>query len=138
MIFIKEYTGVISSGFHHISIKVGNFDASVKFYTEILGLKKKISWGEGDNSGVMLEIGDGCCLEIFAGGSTTKKPEGAFTHLAFSTTDCDNSINRVRAAGMEITMEPTDVIIESTPETYARVAFFKGLDGENIEFFQSK
>jgi glyoxylase I family protein len=139
VIFIKGYNTVIGGGgFHHIAMKVGNFDASVKFYTEVLGFLKTISWGEGDSRAIMLDAGDGSCLELFAGGTTTQKPEGALLHLALRTDDCDNALNRVKAAGMEVTMEPTDVVINSTPKTPVRIAFFKGPDGEIIEFFQNK
>jgi glyoxylase I family protein len=139
VIYIKGTNKVIGGGgFHHIAMRVGNFDASVKFYTEILGFTKKISWDEGDKRGIMLDSGDGGCLEIFAGGSLEQKPAGFFIHLALRTDDCDAAINRVKAAGMEITMEPNNIIINSVPPTPARIAFFKGLDGEVIELFQNK
>jgi len=125
-------------GFHHVAMKVKDFDATVKFYTEVLGFKKSISWGEGDNRAIMLDAGNGNYLEIFAGGSDEKKPEGALLHLALSTDNCDEALERVRAAGMEITIEPNDVVINSNPPMPIRIAFFKGPDGEIIELFQIK
>lgn len=126
------------SGFHHVAMRVKDFDATVKFYTEILGFKKSISWGENDKRAIMLDTGDGNYLEVFAGGSGELKPEGAFIHLAFRTDNCDEAIEKARAAGMEITDEPKDVEIGSVPPTPVRIAFFKGPDGEVIEFFQNK
>lgn len=35
-------------GFHHISISVKDFDASVKFYTEVLGFRQTAVWGNDD------------------------------------------------------------------------------------------
>lgn len=131
-------TAIGGGGFHHVAIRVGDFDASVKFYKEILGFKETISWGEGDKSAIMLDTGDGNCFEIFAGGVKGQKPEGAFIHVALRTSDCDAAIEKVRSAGMEVTMEPTDVTIQSTPPTPVRIAFFKGPDGEMLEFFQNK
>lgn len=125
-------------GFHHVAIKVKDFEATVKFYTEILGFKETISWGEGDRRVVMLDAGDGSCLEVFAGGPVDAKPEGAFIHLALRTTCCRDVLEKVRAAGMEITVEPKDVILQSTPPTPATIAFFIGLDGEIIELFQNR
>lgn len=125
-------------GFHHVAIKVRDFDNSVRFYTEVLGCKKTISWGEGDSRAVMLDTGDGSCFEIFAGGPTEPKPEGAFLHVALRTKDCDAVIERVRSAGMQITIEPNDVTIGSIPPTPVRIAFFKGPDGEIVELFQNK
>ena len=81
--------------------------------------------------------GDGNYLEIFAGGGEPK-PEGAVLHFALRTTDCDTAIERAREAGAEVTVEPKDVDIPSTPEpTPVRIAFCKGPDGEVIEFFQN-
>ena len=125
-------------GFHHIALKVKDFDYTVKFYKEVLGFKSTISWGDGDTRAVMLDTGDGGCLEVFAGGTLENKPEGALIHVALRTTDCRGVLERVRAAGMEITVEPKDVNIPSTPPTPVTIAFFKGPDGEVIELFQNK
>jgi len=63
------YNGIISGGgFHHVAIRVADFDKSVGFYTNGLGFKKHISWGEGDDRKIMLDTGDGNFLEIYAGG----------------------------------------------------------------------
>lgn len=124
-------------GFHHVAMTVNNLDATVKFYTEVLGFKKTISWGEGDSRAVMLDSGDGGCLEVFAGGNGEQKPEGAFQHVALRTADCETVTQRVRAAGMEITVEPKEVVLQSNPPTPIKIAFFKGPDGEVVELFQN-
>ena len=103
-------------GFHHLAIRVQDFDATVKFYTEALGFTEKVAWGEGDKRAVMLDTGDGNYLEVFAGGSDAPKPEGAILHFALRTSDTDAAIERVRAAGAEVTVEPKNVDIPSRPE----------------------
>ena len=55
-------------GFHHVALKAKDFDASLKFYSQGLGFKMVLAWGEDDKRAVMLDTGDGSCLEIFAGG----------------------------------------------------------------------
>lgn len=125
-------------GIHHVAIRAGDFDASVRFYKELLGFKEAASWGSGDNRAIMLDTGDGNCLEIFAGGSREQKPEGAFLHIALRTGNCDTIIEGVRSAGLQITVEPKDVVLESSPPLPARIAFFKGPDGEVIELFQTE
>ena len=125
-------------GFHHIAMRTADFDATVRFYTEGLGFREKISWGEGDKRAVMLDTGDGNYLEVFAGGTDGPTPEGAIVHFALRTADCDAAIRRARSAGADITAEPKDVDIPSRPDpTPVRIAFCKGPNGETIEFFQS-
>ena len=123
-------------GFHHIALKAKDFDKSVEFYTKVLGFREKIRWGSGDKRAIMLDTGDGSCLEVFAGGADA--PAGMLLHFALRTSDCDAAVERVRAAGVEITMEPKSLDIPSDPITPVRIAFCKGPDGEQVEFFQSK
>lgn len=130
--------GEIVKGYHHTAITVKDFDRSLKFYREVLGLKEVLAWGENDRRAVMLDFGDGGCIEIFAGGTADPKPEGVFLHLALRTDNCDNAIAAVKAAGMEITSHPVDITIPSNPPKPIRIAFFKGPDGEILEFFQEK
>ena len=125
------------SGFHHVALRARDFDASVLFYTRGLGLAKRLAWGEGDGRAVMLDAGNGNCLEVFAGGAAGLKPEGALLHLAFKTSDCDGALAAARAAGAVVTQDPTTVTIPSSPPASVRIAFCKGPDGEVIEFFQS-
>ena len=126
-------------GFHHVAIRAYDFDASVRFYTEALGFTQKIAWGEGEKRAVMLDAGDGNYMEIFANGKHEPKPEGAIIHFALRTNNCDAAIERARAAGAQVTVEPKDVDIPSTPHrTPVRIAFCKGPDGEIIEFFQNE
>lgn len=123
-------------GFHHVAMRVMDFDKSLAFYTTGLGFVPRITWGEGDKRAAMLDTGDGGCLEVFAGGQGPK-PEGAVIHFALRTADCDKAAAAARAAGAEITVEPKNVTIASEPPTPARIAFCKGPDGEVIEFFQT-
>lgn len=129
-------------GFHHVAMKAKDWDASVKFYTEVLGFKEWIRWGkpasgsEGDSRAIMLDTGDGSHIEIFANG-TGQPVEGSYIHVAFNTTDCDGAIGRARAAGMKITMEPKSLTIDAKPAPVnVRIGFCLGPDGEVIEFFQ--
>jgi len=126
-------------GFHHIALRAKDFDATVRFYADGLGLTPAFTWGEWDGRAVMLHAGNGNFLEVFAGGTGESQPEGAYLHLAFVTEDCDAIYQRALAAGATSQMEPTSLTILSTPAPLpVRIAFCKGLDGEVIEFFQQK
>ncbi len=132
-------TGSAVKGYHHVALRAHDFEASVKFYREGLGLSEVLAWGESAGRAVMLDVGGGSRLEIFAGGSGSPPAEGAFLHVAFSTADCDAALARARNAGGRVTKEPTNVTIEGRPRpAVVRIAFCTGPDGEVIEFFQSR
>ncbi len=124
-------------GFHHVAIKVKNFDTSVSLYKNLLGCVEVAAWGEGNGRGIMLDTGDGACFEIFAGG-TGEQPANGFYHVALRTTRLDEVLASIRTAGLPVTMDATDIVIGSVPPIPARIAFFTGPDGESIELFQVK
>jgi glyoxylase I family protein len=124
-------------GFHHVALKVRDFDATLKFYVEGLGCTEALLWGEGDSRGALLDSGDGNYIEVFAGGSKEIKPDSAIIHFAFRSDNVDAAIEAARAAGAEITVEPKDGAFRTNPPVPIRIAFCKGPDGEVIEFFQT-
>ncbi len=125
------------SGFHHVAFRAPQFDATVAFYTQGLGCREALAWGEAPGRAVMLDVGDGAFLELFEGGADGAKPEGALLHFALKTDDCDASYQRALAAGATGTVAPQNVSVASTPRPFAvRLAFCTGLAGETIEFFQ--
>jgi catechol 2,3-dioxygenase-like lactoylglutathione lyase family enzyme len=128
-------------GFHHVAIKVANFDESVMFYTRVLGFTEFIRWGEGDNRAILLDCGDGNFFEVFAGGQPVPADAkvggaGPIIHVALRSDDVDGAVARARAGGAEITLEPKDVTIPSNPPTPVRIAFCRAPGGEVIEFFK--
>lgn len=124
-------------GYHHLALKARDFDKTVAFY-KALGFAEWIRWGEGDKRAIMLDTGDGSCLEVFAGG-TDLLPEGALLHFALNSDNCDAAIEVARKIGAPVTMEPKTLVIQSTPKPQTvRIAFCKGPDGVMVEFFQSR
>ena len=122
-------------GCHHIAIQTHDWDASEKFYIEVMGMEKTVEFIGGGRRIALLDIGDGSHLELF---EPTADLENAaandtLTHFALTTTDITAALERVRAAGMEITREATDVNLGGVNAT---IAFFTGPSGEVIEFFQ--
>lgn len=129
-------------GFHHLALHVRDFDASIKFYSEVLGFKVKITfphpWDKNIRKIAMIDTGDGNYLEIFSDAPDNLKSDGVFFHVAFRSNDVDAVIERVKKAGVEVKMEPSNVLLESDIPTVVRVAFIKGPDGEELEFCQNK
>lgn len=130
--------GSLICGIHHVALKcdgTAEFEKTLHFYQNVLGLEPVRSWGEGENAGAMLSTGDGL-LEIFASGK--KLPQGAIRHFALRTERVNDCVAAVRAAGYPITVEPKDIVIASNPPFPARIAFCTGPVGEQIEFFQER
>lgn len=125
-------------GIHHIALRCNGeaeFHKAISFYTELLGLPLVRNWDSNGVKGAMVDTGAGM-LEIFSNGHGGINE--VFPHLAFHTDDTDVCIAQVREAGYEITMEPTDIVIASTPPYPARIAFCRGPAGEEVEFFCEK
>ena len=130
--------GALISGIHHVALKcngTAEFEKTLDFYQNTLGLEPVRSWGEGENAGAMLSTGDGL-LEIFASGKPLH--QGTIRHFALRTERVDDCVAAVRKAGYAITVEPKDIVIASNPPFLARIAFCIGPVGEEIEFFQEK
>ena len=123
-------------GLHHISMKCKDpelFEKAVGFYTEVLGFHIARRWPEG----VMLEAGETgtpARIEIFCNGDGIREL-GAVRHFALATSRVDELAAKVEAAGYEVFIKPKDIVIPSTPEFHARMSFFYGPLGEQVELF---
>ncbi len=124
-------------GTHHIAVQTQDYDASVAFYTGVLGMDKAVEFSSGGRRVALLDIGDGSHLELFEpvpGTSPGGEAEGNVVfHFALATSDIGTALERVREAGMEITVELKTVDLGPLNVS---LAFFKGPSGEVVEFFQ--
>ncbi|NLT58733.1 MAG: VOC family protein [Clostridiales bacterium] len=129
------------TGTHHISLKPADrasFEETLHFYRDLLELELLHRWDRPDGSGfAMLSTGNSL-LEVVEGGAPDKAPVGSIDHFALSTTQVDVLVERVQAAGYDITLAPRDGALGTTPPTPIRIAFCRGPIGELIEFFHEK
>lgn len=131
-------------GFHHIALRARDFDRSLAFYTDGLGFRSALTWGEGETRAALLDMGDGNYLELFAARPGQIPDTGAagtgwpLLHLALRAEDVDGITERVRGMGATITVEPKSVDLGSPKSVPVRLSFFLGPDGEVIELFQSE
>lgn len=127
------------TGIHHIALRchgLEQYNRAVHFYCDLLGLKMYKQWGGGDACSCMLNTGAGC-MEIFSNGKEPMQ-QGMLLHVAFTTDNVDELIEKVRAEGYQVTVEPQDVNIP-TPEGFpVRIAFCIGAAGEEVEFFTER
>ena len=132
---MRGVNGTMITGIHHVSMNCGgaeDFERAKAFYCGVLGLLVRREWP----GGVMIEAGNGL-IELFSGGEAVRS-KGAIRHFALAADDVDRAVEAVRQAGCRIVMEPKDIVIESDPAYPARIAFFVGPLGEEIELFQER
>ncbi len=124
-------------GTHHIAVQTQDYAASIAFYTEVMGMTQTAEFSSGGRRICLLDIGDGSHLELFEplpGTSPSGDADGNVVfHFALATSDIEAGLERVRAAGMEITVELKTVDLGPLNVS---IAFFKGPGGEVVEFFQ--
>jgi glyoxylase I family protein len=130
------------SGFHHVCLKTRDWDRTLSFYRDTLGFREKIAWNlrATGRRAVMLDTGDGNYVEVFEDPGYAPAPNGAVIHFALRTDRLDEVAARVRAAGATITIEPKDVVLDTTNgagPVPIRIFFCEGPSGEVIEFFQN-
>ncbi len=122
----------------HVGIMVSNMDASIRFYTEVVGLrlKDRLTHTNGVIELAFLGLGaDGETeLELIQGYNDKLPAEGKVHHAAFASDDVEAEFRRLK--GME-GVRLIDADITTLPNGY-RYFFFYGPDGEWIEFFQRK
>jgi len=125
-------------GFHHVAIRTADWERSLRFWMAGLGFHVAVEWGEAPRRACMLDTGDGNYLEIFERDPLPDGPSetAAILHFCFRTDDVDSAVERARAAGAEITIEPKDIAVFGEPKIPVRLAFFKGPDGEVCELMQ--
>ena len=123
-------------GFHHIALKCKDIEKSLKMY-ESLGMREIVRWGEGDGLIVMLDVGDGGRIELFANGSDEYSVNGKWQHFALKVDDVDAVFATAREAGFDEHIAPKVVPLASSPEAISiNIAFVVGPDGEQVEFFK--
>ena len=127
-------------GAHHIAVQTRDWDASLTFYREVLGMQTVAEFGTPERKIVLLDMGDGSHMELFQPTAVSpvvedKSPNDPVTHFALATTDTRAAVEHIRQTGAEITVEPVDVDLGTIKAT---IAFFKGPSGEVIEFFETR
>ena len=88
---------------------------------------------------MLLDIGDGSKIELFAKGSDEYSTNGKLIHLAFAVENVQEAYRAAMAAGGVSIMEPCELPLQSTPKRITlQLAFVAGPDGEQIEFCKEK
>ena len=121
------------TGIHHVSMKCASPEELLPvkaFYCGLLGLEIVREWPEG----IMIETGRGQ-IEVFCNGQGVRET-GALRHFAFEVDDVDAVAEKLEAAGYRPFTGPKDICMASDPPFRARMVFFTGPLGEQVEFFR--
>ncbi|WP_420068144.1 lactoylglutathione lyase [Actinobacillus pleuropneumoniae] len=123
----------------HTMLRVGDLERSIKFYTEVLGMrllrtsenpqyKYSLAFvGYADESeSAVIELTYNWGVESYELGT-------AFGHIALGVDDIYTTIESLHAAGAKITREPGPVLGGTTV-----IAFAEDPDGYKIEFIENK
>lgn len=121
---------------HHVAIICSDYEASKKFYTEILGLEIMAEHYRAERQSYKLDLrlGDHYVIELFSFPNPpqrTSRPEAAgLRHLAFTVGNLDEVIQQLNENG--VTTEP----IRVDEYTGKRFTFFSDPDGLPLELYE--
>ncbi len=138
----KESVDMVK-GIHHVALRclnLDNYNQTLDFYVNVIGMNVKHSWGSGDFAATMLELNGGI-IEIFSTGKASNEI-GTINHFAFECDDVFESVKKVQEAGYQIIVPPTMVNLKlnkpSEMDFPLIYAYCVGPVGEIIEFYKEK
>ncbi|HGO5849663.1 TPA: lactoylglutathione lyase [Mannheimia haemolytica] len=123
----------------HTMLRVGDLESSIKFYTDVLGMRL-LRRSENEQYKYSLAFlgyadeSESAVIELTYNWGVDKYELGtAYGHIALGVDDIYKTIEDVRAAGGKITREPSPVLGGTTV-----IAFAEDPDGYKIEFIENK
>ena len=126
----------------HVALYTSDFDRSIDFYTNGLGMKLVRQWGTPERRTALYDFGNGTGLELFERSNVTKDiPDtactGAYWHYAIEVDDVEQAYQQALDHGATVRSEPYTCHNDAKPtDMDARIAFVFGPDHELIEFYR--
>lgn len=123
----------------HTMLRVGDLDASIAFYVEVLGMRllRKKDYAEGRFTLAFVgyqEETEGSVLELTHNWDTTSYDLGTgYGHIALEVDDVYAACERIRERGGKITREPGPMMHGTSI-----LAFVEDPDGYKIELLEPK
>ena len=119
-------------GLAHIGIRVRDMEASLKFYTELLGFELTDRQMLGTTELSFLKNGT-CLIELIHSATHDERVAGQIDHVALEVQNIDELVADLKAKGVSFLSDK----IADCPNLLdgVRNIFFCGPDSERIEFF---
>ena len=123
----------------HTMLRVGDIQRSVRFYTEVLGMKLLRTTDRPEQKYTLAFVGydtedKTAAIELTYNYGVDKYDlGGGFGHVAIEVPDVKNACEKVRTRGGKVTREPGPVKGGTTV-----IAFVEDPDGYKIEFIERK
>ncbi|MEH1881231.1 VOC family protein [Nostoc sp.] len=162
----KKIHRIEGPGLHHSALLSYDIDATIRFYEQGFGARKRYGWNSAQTilpTGQffdvirrvqLMDLGDGNYVEIVAGGTPASERVGydIWNHIALRADNTDLYYQRAINAGAQPYSfvfndktwngEPADFVLSGDPSGQAtlnvRLAYCRGIDGELIEMVQGK
>jgi lactoylglutathione lyase len=123
----------------HTMLRVGDLQRSVKFYTEVLGMKLLRTTDRPEQKYSLTFVGydteeRSAVIELtYNYGVAKYELGGAYGHIALEMPDIKSMCEKVRTGGGKVTREPGPVKGGTT-----NIAFVEDPDGYKIEFIERR
>jgi len=115
----------------HVSIRVTDWEQSLRFYGDVLGLECTIDARLPDGRRlVRFAGGEGSEIELISRDLAPGPTGGSIAHIALAVRDVEQALQAIEIEGFAATRSSTKLDIEGLRAT---IAFFAGPNGESFE-----
>jgi lactoylglutathione lyase len=120
----------MTSGIHHVAVRVTDLEASIGFYERHFGFKvaDRLTLASGARIAFLGQPDGGAQLELIAGLTDHHQGDGLVHHLAFRVDDVPAAFERLRDAGVPLLDESVQTLASGR-----RLFSFRGPDGERLQ-----
>jgi catechol 2,3-dioxygenase-like lactoylglutathione lyase family enzyme len=95
----------VITGLAHVCFVVSDLEASIKFYTKVLGLTPAFNFTneQGERFGIYLHVGGRTFVELFQGDLAARAEKQSYQHFCLEVDDFDKTVEELRSRGAEVT-----------------------------------